>query len=94
VHAAQVRADIAASFQRAAVVQLAQRVKRGIAWARETEPALSCLIISGGVAANAAVRGALDGVAAAADLPARYPPVALCTDNGALWLRAAAAGCL
>ena len=54
-----------------------------VEWARESAPELSCLVVSGGVAANKAVRASLDAVADAAQLPTRYPSLALCTDNGA-----------
>ena len=80
----QTRADIAASFQRVAVAQLEQRVRRGITWARDLSPDVSCLVVSGGVAANATLRARLDAVASAAELPAVHPPPRLCTDNGAL----------
>lgn len=77
-----VRADIAASFQHAAVEQLAQRVSRGLTWAEEVVPGVSTLVVSGGVAANQTVRSRLDEVAAAAGMAAVYPEVRLCTDNG------------
>jgi N6-L-threonylcarbamoyladenine synthase len=80
----QARANIAASFQHVAIEQLAQRVRRGIDWARQVAPNVSCLVVSGGVAANEAVRCSLSGVAAKAKLATCYPPVQLCTDNGTL----------
>jgi tRNA A37 threonylcarbamoyltransferase TsaD len=39
-------------------------------------------VVSGGVASNSVVRTTLDSIAQAAELPAVYPPVHLCTDNG------------
>lgn len=55
----QVRADIAASFQRVAVAHLEERTRRACGWAREAHPRLRHLVVSGGVAANAHVRARL-----------------------------------
>ena len=52
----QVRADIAASFQRVAVAHLAERCARGAAWALEDNLAIRQFVVSGGVAANTQVR--------------------------------------
>lgn len=78
----QARANIAASFQHVAIKQLVQRVSRGIDWARQVAPDVSCLVVSGGVAANEAVRCSLNEVAAKAELVTCFPPIQLCTDNG------------
>lgn len=79
-----VRRDIAASFQAVAVRHLAQRASLGAAWALEAEPGCSALVLSGGVAANAAVRAAFADAAASLNLPLVVPPPALCTDNGVM----------
>ena len=42
------------------------------------------LVAAGGVAANQAIRGALQEVAAKAETTLIIPPPALCTDNGAM----------
>jgi N6-L-threonylcarbamoyladenine synthase len=42
------------------------------------------LVAAGGVAANQAIRGALQDVAAKAQTRLIIPPPALCTDNGAM----------
>jgi N6-L-threonylcarbamoyladenine synthase len=42
------------------------------------------LVAAGGVAANQAIRGALEEVAARARTTLIIPPPALCTDNGAM----------
>jgi N6-L-threonylcarbamoyladenine synthase len=42
------------------------------------------LVAAGGVAANQAIRAALESVAAAAETTLIIPPPALCTDNGAM----------
>ena len=90
-----IRADIAASFQFAAVKHLEERTRRAIAWARESlslEPLnedaekrdLSCVVVAGGVAANATVRATLGSVAEEAGLPLVLPPPRWCTDNGVM----------
>eukprot|EP00899_Mesostigma_viride_P029338 jgi/Mesvir1/958/Mv17512-RA.1 len=58
----QVRADIAASFQRVAVAHLENRTKRAIQWARTIEPGLTHLVVAGGVAANKVVRSRLQAM--------------------------------
>jgi N6-L-threonylcarbamoyladenine synthase len=78
----QARADIAASFQRVAVEQLAHRLKYAAEWTREVEPEARVLVVAGGVAANQMLRARLDEVAAEAGYQAVYPPPRLCTDNG------------
>jgi len=45
---------------------------------------VTALVIAGGVAANAAVRSALQALAAEFDLSLVAPPPALCTDNAAM----------
>ena len=45
---------------------------------------MSALVVAGGVAANQAMRGALAGLAGAHGLRFVAPPLALCTDNGAM----------
>ena len=91
-----IRADIAASFQFAAVKHLEERTRRAIAWARESlaeqstykeNDALldvSCVVVAGGVAANATVRATLGSVAEEAGLPLVLPPPRWCTDNGVM----------
>ena len=53
-------------------------------------PARPVLAVAGGVAANRAIRAALAAVAAAAGARFLAPPLALCTDNGAMIAWAAA----
>lgn len=52
----QIKADVAASFQRVAVAHLVMRLKRAIEWARDEEPSLQHLAVAGGVASNQYVR--------------------------------------
>ena len=71
--------DIAASFQRAAITQLRRNVERALA---EFRPAT--LGMCGGVAANSALRGAMQEAAQSADVDFVVPPHVLCTDNAAM----------
>ena len=71
--------DIAASFQAAVVDCLIDRTRRGIAGIEAT-----ALVVAGGVAANTAVRGALQQLATDHGLRFVAPPLWLCTDNAAM----------
>jgi N6-L-threonylcarbamoyladenine synthase len=73
-------ADIAASFQVAAIECLTDRLEHALAQI-ETPPAL---VVAGGVAANLAVREALEGLAARHAMRFTAPPLKLCTDNAAM----------
>ena len=73
-------ADIAASFQQAAVDCLADRTERAL---DEAGP-VTALVVAGGVAANRAVRARLTALAAGRDLRFVAPPGWLCTDNAAM----------
>ncbi len=73
-------ADLSASFQQAVVDCLVDRTKRAIGRA----PGATALVVAGGVAANGAVRGALEQLAHAHDLRFVAPPLWLCTDNAAM----------
>ena len=72
--------DIAASFQQAVVDCLIDRTRRALGAA----PEATALVVAGGVAANGAVRGALQRLAAEHGLPFCAPPLWLCTDNAAM----------
>jgi len=72
--------DIAASFQQAVVDCLVDRTRRQIERAR----GVTALVVAGGVAANGAVRTALQDLAHAHDLRFVAPPLWLCTDNAAM----------
>lgn len=73
-------ADIAASFQQSAIACLLDRMKRALSGVGP----VNALVVAGGVAANTAIRNALEGLAADHDLPFIAPPLALCTDNAAM----------
>ena len=77
-------ADVAASFQQTILDVMRERVARGLALAKAQEPGLTAVAVAGGVAANQALRGALQSIAEAADLPLLAAPPALCTDNAAM----------
>ncbi len=72
--------NIAASFQQAVVDCLIDRTARAIEEASEA----TALVVAGGVAANRAVRAALESLAATQGLPFVAPPLWLCTDNAAM----------
>ena len=72
--------DIAASFQRAVVDCLIDRTARAL----QQAPNATALVVAGGVAANQAVRQALQGLAAQYGLRFVAPPLWLCTDNAAM----------
>jgi len=69
-------ANIAASFQKAAVDLLLKRVYRAVA-----DTGLRRVVAGGGVAANSYLRRCLDEHP---ELEAIYPSLPLCTDNGAM----------
>ena len=72
--------DIAASFQQAIVDCLLDRTARALDRASE----VTALVVAGGVAANGAVRAALQGLATNHGLRFVAPPLWLCTDNAAM----------
>ncbi len=73
-------ADIAASFQQAALDCVIDRTRRALARAQGA----TALVVAGGVAANAAIRAALEALASEHGLRFVAPPPALCTDNAAM----------
>ena len=80
----QVAADIAASFQKAVAVVLADRARNAMAMMRARSSDARLLIVAGGVAANGVVRTALAAAALAAGFELIAPPVRLCTDNAVM----------
>ena len=78
--AQRLRADLAASYQRAIVEALTLRVKRALKQTHATR-----LAIGGGVAANGPLRAALAELGVEIDVPDR----SLCTDNAAMIASAA-----
>jgi len=76
--------DLCAGFQAAVLDSVADRLKVGIELFSEKFGPPRALVAAGGVAANQAIRGALQDVAAEAQTTLIIPPPALCTDNGAM----------
>ena len=79
-------ADICASFQQAICETLAERVARSLERFRLQYPAIAdpVLVVAGGVAANKAVRAALETLCAEHGFRLAAPPLDLCTDNAAM----------
>ena len=73
-------ADIAAAFQQAAIDCVIDRTRKALG----TIAKPSALVVAGGVAANRAVRAALEALAGEHGLKFVAPPMALCTDNAAM----------
>ena len=71
--------NLVASFQRAVVAALVQRLRQA---AEERSPA--SLLLTGGVAANSLLRREAARAAEALGLPLFAPPIALSTDNAAM----------
>ncbi len=78
-------ADIAASFQAAAVDTLARKCERAL-----KETGVKRLVVAGGVSANRLLRAQLGEMAARRRAEVFYPALPFCTDNGAM---IAFAGC-
>jgi len=76
---AQTRADIAAAFQNAIVEVLVAKSATAV-----LRTGLDQLVVAGGVGANRHLREALAAKAASAGFEVFYPPLDLCTDNGAM----------
>ncbi len=77
--AAERRADIAASYQRAVVDALAMRLRQAIERER-----LERVAIGGGVAANSQLRRRVEELAGELGVELWIPPMELCTDNAAM----------
>jgi N6-L-threonylcarbamoyladenine synthase len=73
-------ADIAASFQQAAVDCVTDRLRIAL----DKMDGITALVAAGGVAANQEIRAALDSTAGDYGLRFTAPPLALCTDNAAM----------
>lgn len=79
-------ADLCASFQAAIADALCDRVARALERFRSENPGIAepALVVAGGVAANKAVRAALDGLCGRTGFRLVAPPMKLCTDNAAM----------
>jgi N6-L-threonylcarbamoyladenine synthase len=76
--------DLCAGFQAAVLESTADRLSVGLRLFHEQFGPPRALVAAGGVAANKAIRTALQDVAAKAQTTLIIPPPALCTDNGAM----------
>jgi N6-L-threonylcarbamoyladenine synthase len=79
-------ADLCASFQAAVAEIVADRTRVGMVLYRERlgDDARAALVVAGGVAANHALRAALEKLCAAERFDLYVPPAELCTDNAAM----------
>ncbi len=82
------KADIAASFQRAVCDVLVDRSRNAMTMFLEKAPtpesAIPRFVVAGGVAANASIRKALEGLCAERGFTLMTPPLKFCTDNAAM----------
>ncbi len=78
-HDARSRADLAAEFQSAVVDVLTAKSLAALA-----QTGLRQLVVAGGVGANVLLRETLTARARTAGATVFYPPLELCTDNGAM----------
>jgi N6-L-threonylcarbamoyladenine synthase len=76
--------DLCAGFQAAVLESTADRLRVGLKLFHQQFGPPRALVAAGGVAANQAIRGALQTVAAKAQTTLIIPPPTLCTDNGAM----------
>ena len=76
--------DLCASFQQSIVESVADRLRIGLKLFHERHGKSTALVAAGGVIANEAIRKILQRVAFEAGTVLVTPPVALCTDNGAM----------
>ena len=81
---AQDQADLCASFQAAVAECLAEKTRRALIEFQEGHNGDTRLVVAGGVAANQAIRTALNDVAEAAGTSLIAPPLRHCTDNAAM----------
>lgn len=80
----QERADLAASFQRAAVAAVTLKIRRAVEGIRARGAAPARLVVGGGVSANSRLRAELARLARELELGLVLPPVAYCVDNAAM----------
>ncbi|MFH1806665.1 MAG: tRNA (adenosine(37)-N6)-threonylcarbamoyltransferase complex transferase subunit TsaD [Pseudomonadota bacterium] len=79
-----VKADLAASFQRAVGETLIDRTRNAVYQFMNEHPGGTTLVVAGGVAANQYLRTRLTELTDQAGLKLVAPPIALCTDNAAM----------
>ena len=77
-------ADLCASFQAAILDVVVDRTRAALSMFRMGIGQPSALVVAGGVAANKSIRRSIERLANENGLPMVAPPIALCTDNGAI----------
>ncbi|HEY8565614.1 MAG TPA: tRNA (adenosine(37)-N6)-threonylcarbamoyltransferase complex transferase subunit TsaD [Beijerinckiaceae bacterium] len=77
-------ADLCASFQSAVVDVVVDRTRTGLRAFQALAGRPTALVVAGGVAANQAIRRALQRLATEAGLRLAAPPLPLCGDNGVM----------
>ena len=82
--AEQDKADIAAAFQSSVIDEMTDRLKKGIREFKKHYPNGKYMVVAGGVAANTALREAMDKLARKNGLTFFAPAMQYCTDNGAM----------
>jgi tRNA N6-adenosine threonylcarbamoyltransferase len=80
----QDRADLCAGFQAAVVDVLIGKTRRAIDLYLQETPTVPTVAVAGGVAANTAIRAALETLCAETGAAFTAPPLHLCTDNAAM----------
>lgn len=80
----QDRRDLCAGFQKAVAEVLAEKTRRALQVYLADTPLHPAFAVAGGVAANSAIRAALETVCAREDAQFLAPPLRLCTDNAAM----------
>ncbi|WP_171175122.1 tRNA (adenosine(37)-N6)-threonylcarbamoyltransferase complex transferase subunit TsaD [Ruegeria sp. HKCCD8929] len=78
------RADLCAGFQQAVVDTLTEKTRRALQLYMTESPSEPVVAVAGGVAANTAIRTALETVCANQGARFIAPPLELCTDNAAM----------
>ncbi len=78
------KADLCAGFQTAVLDVVADRTRRAIDLYEEGTAGGRTLVVAGGVAANKAIRGVLEGIAVERGYAFAAPPLRFCTDNAAM----------
>ena len=78
-----IKADIAASFQNTVCKTVDIKIRNAIQIYLQ-KYSNKCLAISGGVAANGAIRKVMSKIAKEYGFSLHYPPIYLCTDNAAM----------
>lgn len=73
------KADLAASFQKVAVESITNKLRKAI-----EEKHIKNIVVAGGVAANKALRKAMEDVAKEFEINISIPPMKYCTDNGTM----------